>query len=130
MRNGAAAKADLRRNFFARHMRRRRAIRPGATESPRPDVGNRPEALINLKERRNIMKIVPSPQKSTPRANRLKLSAEVDAALKNWRRRGPEELRDLALAVKRAAGRGLHLSERQWRLVEKVEAAAAIAAGH
>jgi hypothetical protein len=56
-------------------------------------------------------------------------SADVDAALKDWRHRhrASHELSDLALAVRRAAGRGLHLSEKQWRTVREVEAAAAIA---
>jgi hypothetical protein len=58
---------------------------------------------------------------------KLTCSADVDAALKDWRRRPLAELPDLALAVRRAAGRGLHLSEKQWRAVHEIEAAAVIA---
>jgi hypothetical protein len=51
----------------------------------------------------------------------FKTSSDVDAALKNWRARSICECEDLSLAVRRAAGTGLHLSQSQWRTVQEIK---------
>jgi hypothetical protein len=54
----------------------------------------------------------------------IKKITDVEMALRNWRRRPVCELPDLASAIRRAAGRGLHLSEKHWRAVHKIESIA------
>jgi hypothetical protein len=58
--------------------------------------------------------------KTKPIAKWISTSAGVDAALKDWADRSTEELGSLVLEIRRAAGRGLHLSEKQWRTTHKI----------
>lgn len=93
------------------------------TQSCRKKInsGLRDLAKILRTLREEVAKPVKTADIKPAGAKSIKISSDVDAALKNWRARSICECEDLLLAVRRAAGTGLHLSQSQWRTVQEIK---------